>query len=362
VRVVGRVQPLLALGAGFHPELTGRQNLYLNCTLMGLDIDQTRARIDRIIEFAEIGDYVDVAIKRYSSGMLARLGFSAAINMSPDVILIDETMAVGDYAFNVKSTAAIRDYIARGTVVLVSHDMSIMERICQRVIWLDHGEIRADGNATSVIYQYTRDQQKRIIPMGDARGGVQPTVDPQQPFAGVDADNVLTRRQRMDENVLVHEVGVLNDAGERASIVTPGDPIQLFAEIEFIRPVPSVRVQIGVYDIDTRALITACDNQLIEALPAYSGRMRFVARFPELVLRPRNFGVRVAVWDPNGLIPMYLWTDISPRFAVEGERRSADLHYVAPQDDLVYSAGMTMRIEPQSQPAEPALSESTEMR
>ncbi len=114
VRIEGRVSSLIALGAGFHPDLSGRENLYLNCALMGLSRRQTAGRIDQIVAFAELDAALDLPIKQYSSGMLARLGFSVAVHLDPELILVDEVLAVGDYRFQVKSTAALRDFIARG--------------------------------------------------------------------------------------------------------------------------------------------------------------------------------------------------------------------------------------------------------
>lgn len=154
VRVVGRVAPLLALGAGFHNELSGRENLYLNCTLMGLSYRKTLQTIDSIVEFAELGQYIDIAVKRYSSGMVARLGFAAAIHTEPDIILLDEVLAVGDHNFIVKSFAALRRFMGEGrTVILVSHGLSSIEEICTRAIWIEQSNLRADGPSAQIVDQ-----------------------------------------------------------------------------------------------------------------------------------------------------------------------------------------------------------------
>jgi len=168
IHIEGRLAPLLSLGAGFHPELTGRENLYLNCTLLGLSFAQVRDRIDSIIDFSELHEYVDVPIKRYSSGMLARLGFAAAVHLDADVILIDEVLAVGDYSFYVKSTNAIVDFLSHGTVILVSHDLTSIEKLCQRTIWLHNGQLMADGASNEVINQYKNFQPETAAPSAEA--------------------------------------------------------------------------------------------------------------------------------------------------------------------------------------------------
>ncbi|MBE2182608.1 MAG: ABC transporter ATP-binding protein [Anaerolineae bacterium] len=340
IRVVGRVQPLLSLGAGFHNELTGRQNIYLNCTLMGLDISQTKDRIEQIIAFADIGDYIDVPVKRYSSGMLSRVGFAAAVHMNAEIVLIDEVMAVGDYSFNVKSTAAIREYIKHGTVVLVSHDVNTMERICERVIWLDHGEVRADGQATQVLHDYTQSQQRKVVAASPiVPPPAEATVQPTAPTA----DRVMVNRDRFDLDVTIQKVSVLNREGEDKNEFAFDDVLLIRAEIEFAMPKADVRITVGIVDIDTKAVITLCDNQLLKSSGSLHGRVEVEARFPNLKLRPRNYGVRVGIADLNALKPLDVWTDVSPRFYFTGERHIPEQHLFQPQIDLIFTPGVSMK-------------------
>jgi ABC-type polysaccharide/polyol phosphate transport system ATPase subunit len=154
VRIEGRVSSLIALGAGFHGELTGRENVFLYCALMGLAPRNIRQRVQDIVAFAEIGDYIDVAYKRYSTGMMARLGFAAAIHVDPGLVLVDEVLAVGDQSFVGKSMTALRRLMAESTVVFVSHDLEAVRALCGRAIWLDRGAIRADGPTASVVDAY----------------------------------------------------------------------------------------------------------------------------------------------------------------------------------------------------------------
>ena len=151
----GRVVPLLELGAGFHPELTGRENIYLNATLLGYSRAEIEKAYSSIVEFAEIGDFINAPLRTYSSGMVARLGFAVAMAWQPDILLIDELLAVGDEAFQQKCKDRIAEFQQQGvTVLLVSHDLGQVAAMCQRAMWLDHGEVQAIGEAEDVVEKY----------------------------------------------------------------------------------------------------------------------------------------------------------------------------------------------------------------
>jgi ABC-2 type transport system ATP-binding protein/lipopolysaccharide transport system ATP-binding protein len=155
VIVRGRVAPLLAMGAGFHPELTGRENVYLNGTLLGYTRLQIDELFDQIVEFAELQDSIDAPLRTYSSGMLARLGFSVATSQMPDILIVDEVLSVGDISFQEKSGARIRQFREQGsTILLVSHDMGSIQRMCNRAAWLSHGEIVQVGPTEDVVKQF----------------------------------------------------------------------------------------------------------------------------------------------------------------------------------------------------------------
>jgi ABC-2 type transport system ATP-binding protein/lipopolysaccharide transport system ATP-binding protein len=155
VWVRGRVAPLLELGAGFHAELTGRENIFLNGAILGFTRGQMEAKYQSIVEFAELGDFIDAPMRTYSSGMWARLGFAVSTDIQPDVLIIDEILAVGDEAFQRKSSERIRSFQEKGsTILLVSHNLSAIESMCHRVIWLDHGVVRAEGPAPEIVSAY----------------------------------------------------------------------------------------------------------------------------------------------------------------------------------------------------------------
>lgn len=155
VHVRERVSPMLELGGGFHPDLTGRENVMLNAVLMGLYRSQVKSKMDAILEFSELGVFVDQPIRTYSSGMLARLGFSIISQISPKLLLIDEVLAVGDDAFRKKCYHLIETFRHQGvTIVFVSHSAFEVERLCDRAIWIDNHRLRADSDARSVLEEY----------------------------------------------------------------------------------------------------------------------------------------------------------------------------------------------------------------
>ena len=155
VWIKGHVAPLLELGAGFHPELTGRENVFLNGTLLGFTRREMQEKFDRIVEFAELGTFIDAPLRTYSSGMVGRLGFAVATDITPDILILDEILSVGDEAFARKCTARMEDFRDRGaTILLVTHNLVAVREMCQRALWLDHGIIRTIGPAEDVVIQY----------------------------------------------------------------------------------------------------------------------------------------------------------------------------------------------------------------
>lgn len=155
VSVRGRIAPLLALGAGFHPDMTGRECVEVNGTALGLTRHEIRNRMDDILRFAELNDFLDAPVRYYSSGMLARLGFSVAVHTDPDLLIIDEVLSVGDHAFQNKCLQKIHDIRDAGTTILfVSHDAKTVEDLCDRVLWLRDGKLERDGKPAQVVADY----------------------------------------------------------------------------------------------------------------------------------------------------------------------------------------------------------------
>jgi len=155
VVVRGVVAPLLEFGAGFHPELTGSENIYLNGAVMGFTRREMESKFKRIVDFAELGDFIDVPVRTYSSGMQARLGFAVATDIEADILIIDEVLSVGDEGFRRKSFERLEGYRRKGvTTVLVSHSMDTIKEMCDRAVWLDHGQIKMIGESDQVVNAY----------------------------------------------------------------------------------------------------------------------------------------------------------------------------------------------------------------
>ena len=155
IKTYGKLTSLLELGAGFHPDFSGRENIYFNASIFGLTKKEIDERIDSIIEFSELGDYIDNPVRTYSSGMYMRLAFAVAINVSADILLIDEILSVGDITFNQKCFAKMEEIRAKGTtIVIVSHAMESIQQLCDRVIWLKDGQIVADDKPDVVLPKY----------------------------------------------------------------------------------------------------------------------------------------------------------------------------------------------------------------
>lgn len=151
----GTIAPLIEVGAGFDPELTARENVYLNGAILGHDRKFMDSKFDEIIDFAELQNFVDVPVKNFSSGMYARLGFAIATMVQPDILIVDEVLSVGDYKFQKKCEDRIQAMLDKGvTVVLVSHDISMIEKLCTKVVWLEHGHLKDIGPTAKVCKEY----------------------------------------------------------------------------------------------------------------------------------------------------------------------------------------------------------------
>jgi ABC-type polysaccharide/polyol phosphate transport system ATPase subunit len=184
VNVNGQLSALIELGAGFHPDLTGRENVFLNGTILGLSYKDIQKRFDEIVDFSEISDFIDTPVKRYSSGMTVRLGFAVASCIEPDILLVDEVLAVGDASFRQKCIERIKLLLSNGTsLIFVSHDMGLVRAVCERAIHIEHGQVQSTGTSGEIIDQYNQVLEKRRIEkmslsedaLDDIGGGVEVT-------------------------------------------------------------------------------------------------------------------------------------------------------------------------------------------
>src|SRR5215510_2789149 len=244
VAVDGRVSALLELGAGFNPQFTGRENIYLYASILGFTDAQTRERIPSIEKFAEIGEFVDMPVKTYSSGMFVRLAFAVAIHMDPDVLIVDEALAVGDFFFQQRCIRRIQQLKHHGvTILFVSHDLDAVRSLADRTIWMEHGEARLEGKTDDVVSKYLAamiTKGRKELMEEEALG--KPLT------AGADlvlSDDALARIPKFLEHVpnidhrygnakaRVCGVGVYNREGYSAAAVEQGDRICVRISVEF---------------------------------------------------------------------------------------------------------------------------------
>jgi lipopolysaccharide transport system ATP-binding protein len=220
--VQGRVASLLELGTGFHPDLSGRDNVFLNGALIGMGSAEMRRKYDAILDFSELADFIDVPVKHYSSGMFARLAFAVSIHLDPEVLLVDEVLAVGDQAFQRKCLDRISRLQSQGvTICIVSHSLDTLRTVCSRAIWFDHGHIRADGPADRVIRQY--------VDLGVEQAARQ--------MVQAAADETREARRWGSRRVEITGVRLTNAAGEPQTIYATGEPLVVHLDYHAPEPV-----------------------------------------------------------------------------------------------------------------------------
>jgi ABC-type polysaccharide/polyol phosphate transport system ATPase subunit len=295
VRVAGRVVSLIELGAGFHPELTGRENVYLGAGLFGLtrrDIDE---RFDDIVGFAEVEPLIDMPMKRYSSGLYARLGFSVAIHSNPDIVLVDEVLAVGDAAFRRRALESLRRLIADGrTVLFISHDLWNVRRLCDRIVWMDEGRVRAFGDAAAIADRYIEEVNVRAI---------------------ADRDQRLQSHRGGTGEIRYAAIEVVGCDGRPAGVVSQGERLVVRAAYDVSEPVGSPIFQIAIVDVDTGVIVTSASSSAADAPRLVDGPGAIDCAFESLPLRPRQYALRLSITDTHQLMSYDVVT-AGPRFTV----------------------------------------------
>jgi lipopolysaccharide transport system ATP-binding protein len=239
VAVNGSVSALLEVGAGFHPELTGRENIRLNATILGFTSRQIDRLMDSIIEFADIGDHIDAPIKHYSSGMYVRLGFAVAVMVRPEILLVDEVIAVGDEEFQRKCYDYLYDLRRSGTsMIVVSHGLSQITDLCDEAVWLEHGEVRGIGPSRQVVRSYLESVNEREAARL-ARHEV-PATGVQAPDEGPGREDLEPKSTRRGSGeIRVTGVEMLDGAGDPAGILVSGEPGSLRVHFTASKHVPA---------------------------------------------------------------------------------------------------------------------------
>jgi ABC-type polysaccharide/polyol phosphate transport system ATPase subunit len=269
VKVRGRISALIELGAGFHPEISGRENVYINGIMLGLSKREITRRFDEIVEFAELEEFIDAPVKTYSSGMYMRLGFAVAIHVDPDVLLIDEVLAVGDEGFTHKCLDKFAEFRRRGkTILLVTHALNLVERFCDEALWLDGGRVRAAGDPKRVVGAYITDVEKSEeaqLATADAKAqeaADAATVSPTEPAAAVLPDTPLEAAQAPGDmfkategrwgsrEVEIAEVSLVGPDGESGHVFHSGNRVTIRLKVRAVQPVDDFVFGIGLFNVD----------------------------------------------------------------------------------------------------------------
>ena len=285
VDVRGRVSALLELGAGFHPELTGRENVYLNGSILGLGKKAINAKIDEIVEFAGLGEFIDSPVKIYSSGMFVRLGFSVAVHVEPDILIIDEVIAVGDEDFQRRCFDHLYRLRSQGaTIIMVTHSLNLVQTMCDNAAWLDHGELRAIGAAPDVVHQYL--DEVNVVEAERIGGGTEGAAEAEVRSA--------------HDLISIDEVEFLGRDGLPTKVATPLEPLTVRMHWTAREPIElplfsfAVESEAGVYVANPGMQTEDHTGKLLTG----SGHVDYTV--DSLALGPGQYTFSVAAHDHSG--------------------------------------------------------------
>jgi len=294
VTVRGKISALIELGAGFHPEISGRENVFINGIMLGLSKKEITDKFEEIVRFAELEDFIDAPVKTYSSGMYMRLGFSVAINVNPEVLLIDEVLAVGDASFVPKCLDRIDDFRRRKkTILFVSHDLPTVEKICDRVAWLKSGKIQAVGQAKRVIDMYLQD-------IADKKEG-----QLQKEQEGVDIEHVPTEEGRREarwgrREIEISRVVLKGRDGRPKHVFSPDEGLRIEMEVRAKERAKDFVFGIGLFNSQGASCYGT--NTSLEGFKSVKidGRGKVVCRIDKLNLINGTYYLDIAVHKVDG--------------------------------------------------------------
>ncbi len=323
--VDGRIAALIELGAGFHPEISGRENIFINGAVLGLSRRQIAAQFDDIVAFSGLADFIEEPVKNYSSGMYVRLGFAVAIHTDPDILLVDEVLSVGDEAFAHKCLRRIEEFLARGrTLVLVSHSLALIEDVCERALWLEKGHLRLDGHPRRVVDAYRqsvadaegREHRAAKELREEASEIVGPAADEPNEAHSLDPIDTATEYAAPDEpletpadaevlrwgsgDALVEHVRIRIGGDERYHVVC-GDDVQFEIDVQTQHPLNDFVFGIAIATprgVECWGTNTDLDGYRSEALA--TGSATVTVSCPNLRLAPGEYLVDVAIHARDG--------------------------------------------------------------
>jgi lipopolysaccharide transport system ATP-binding protein len=286
IQIKGKIAPLIEVGAGLVGDLTGRENIYLNGAILGIPKSEIERKFDDIVAFAELEEFIDTPIKRYSSGMQVRLGFAIATSVDADILIVDEVLAVGDLAFQRKCFDRMEDMIKRQgkTVLLVSHNIRQVERLCSRVILMDHGRAIADGNSSEICNIFINQSNDKIK-------------------AEVKKNAQLTRSSSQAEDLTFSGVDIFNERGEKTDRIECLTPLKLRIQFDVLKPMRRICFLVGFHTTDF-VYLTA--NNTVERTQDYEpGHHMVELSLESMTLLAGVYGVRVWIGTPEGRVSFY---------------------------------------------------------
>jgi len=252
IAVRGRISALIELGAGFHPEISGRENVAINGIMLGLTRREVEERFDAIVEFAELKDFIDAPVKTYSSGMYMRLGFAVAIHVDPEVLLIDEVLAVGDEAFTRKCLDKIGEFRRRGkTILLVTHSLGLVEKMCDAVLWLRQGKVADRGDPKRVVdayLTYVAGGEEALLTAEHGRSPAEASAGPALPSA--EPSGQLREGRWGGREVEIARVRLLDDRGRERHVFVSGETVTVALEVHASAPVEDFVFGVGIFTAD----------------------------------------------------------------------------------------------------------------
>lgn len=293
----GKVSALLELGAGFNSEYTGLKNIYLNGTIMGLTHEEIDRRVNEIVDFADIGDYIYQPVKLYSSGMFVRLAFAVATNVDPDILIIDEALAVGDIRFQLKCMDKFLEFKEKGiTIIYVSHDVNSIKRFCDRAIWINEGKIQLDGNT-----DYVTDRYLDYLKLLDNQ------------VKEEEENHIQVMNKEKEESVIkgnvdiaaLYKIRILNSEGKEISRIQHGE--ETTVEIEYVvNDVSVVNPVLGIAILRIDGLYICGVNTLLDKkrVPWQKGINKFRLKYKEFNLVGGSYYFDVAIYDQTATVPI----------------------------------------------------------
>jgi ABC-type polysaccharide/polyol phosphate transport system ATPase subunit len=338
VRVNGRVSALIELGAGFHPEISGRENVFINGIMLGLSKREISRRFDEIVEFAEMQEFIDAPVKTYSSGMYMRLGFAVAIHVDPDVLLVDEVLAVGDESFTHKCLDKFAEFKRRGkTILLVTHSLGLVERFCDEALWLDTGRVRATGDPKRVVDSYITDVEKSEEAQLASEEGKVVSEPPPDALHGEPWTGTIEGRWGSHEAEIL-DVQLVGPDGGAAHIFQSAEPLEIRLRVRANQPLEDFVFGIGIFNAEgVRCYGTNTDIDELKPV-RFAGEAEAVFRIDSLDLVDGTYKLDAAVHKLDGY--PYDYHRLLYTFRVKS--RTRDVGIYRPRHEWRFTGGATL--------------------